>query len=141
MRDILVVDDNKSWRDYIRYLFTEYAIYEAESGEEGIDMYKQLAQKEDCPPIVLMDVMLNGINGFEAAKSIKEIDPEAKIVIMSFYPEVHEGKGDFEFIQKDRFNSDAVFEVLNQEVMCVSKNVQGNLLIKKIEGIITNATV
>ena len=48
------------------------------SGEEALEKYKQ--DSFDC---VFLDVHLGGISGIEVLKRIKEINPNAKVVIIT----------------------------------------------------------
>ena len=66
---ILVVDDDKAFRKFATGLLEAagYATAEAGTGEEAIDA----AQKER-PALVLLDVMLPGVSGFEICRQLKE---------------------------------------------------------------------
>lgn len=71
---ILSVEDNASNRKIIRDLFGKrgYKVIEATDGEEGIAM----AEREK-PDLILMDIQMPKISGYEAAKAIKS-NPELK---------------------------------------------------------------
>ncbi|MCX8043434.1 MAG: response regulator [Desulfobacterota bacterium] len=81
---ILIVDDNEA----IHELFQEYCTaqgYCAESarnGEEGLAKYCAIK-----PDIVLMDMRMPIMNGYEASKGIKSVDPDAKILLVTGHPE------------------------------------------------------
>jgi DNA-binding NarL/FixJ family response regulator len=66
---ILVVDDDKAFREFVTGLLEAagYATAEAGTGEEAIDV----AQKER-PALVLLDVVLPGVSGFEICRQLKE---------------------------------------------------------------------
>jgi YesN/AraC family two-component response regulator len=65
---MLIIEDHKDIRLYMKILFSaNYHLIMAENGEEGI----RLAQKE-MPDIIISDVMMPGVNGFELTKIIKE---------------------------------------------------------------------
>jgi len=75
---LLITDDDEFGRLYLSKLLENKCrkIYFAESGEKAIELYK-----ENRPiDLVLMDIMLPKIDGYHAAKKIKEIDPDAFIV-------------------------------------------------------------
>lgn len=65
---ILVIEDHKDIRLYLKVLFSaNYNVIMAENGEEGL----RLARKE-MPDIILSDVMMPEMNGFECTRALKE---------------------------------------------------------------------
>lgn len=50
----------------------------AETGYEAIDLYKR-----DSPDLVIMDILMPELDGVSAIKEIREIDPDARIVVVS----------------------------------------------------------
>ncbi len=79
---ILIVDDSPVDAKMIQAIIIREDVacdfVFARNGKESLD----IVQKQDID-IVVMDVIMPGINGFEAAKRIKEIKPEIKIVILT----------------------------------------------------------
>ena len=67
IRKILVVDDSPTDRHVLRNILIEngYQVGIAESGEEGVSKIK-----ESMPDLVLMDVVMPGMNGFQATRQI-----------------------------------------------------------------------
>lgn len=66
-KSLLIVDDNTALRQYLKKIFQEkYIIYEAENGRDGL----QLTQ-DHLPDIVISDVLMDELNGFELCKNIK----------------------------------------------------------------------
>ncbi len=65
---ILVIEDHEENRRILRDLLTSanYEIIEAVTGEEGI----RLAEAQR-PDLILMDIQLPGINGYDATRRIK----------------------------------------------------------------------
>ena len=65
---ILNVEDNEANRKIVRYLFESkgYKVIEAVDGEEGVRMAEQ-----ERPDIILMDVQLPKLSGYEATQRIK----------------------------------------------------------------------
>jgi len=79
-RRILVVDDEQGIRAALGQLL-EYEGYEVRSvsnAAEGIAEYQKWK-----PNLVFMDVKMAGIDGMEALKKIREIDPIATVVMIS----------------------------------------------------------
>ena len=65
---ILVIEDHKDIRLYFKILFSaNYHLIMAENGEEGI----RLARKE-VPDIIISDIMMPGLDGFECTRILKE---------------------------------------------------------------------
>ena len=65
---VLVIEDQEDNRRIIRDLLTSvgYQLIEAQTGEEGLDLAKQYR-----PNLILMDVLLPGLNGYETTRLIK----------------------------------------------------------------------
>ncbi|MCT7552739.1 response regulator [Aliarcobacter butzleri] len=80
---VLVTDDSKMARKMVIRSLEESSIkdleiFEAQNGQEAIDLYKEIS-----PKIVFLDLTMPIMDGFEALKRIKEIDENAKVVIIS----------------------------------------------------------
>ena len=74
MAKILLVEDNEMNRDMLsrRLERRGYTIVMAEDGQQGVDM-----ARTDSPDIILLDMSLPVIDGWEAARQIKA-QPESK---------------------------------------------------------------
>jgi len=86
---ILVVDDHEDTRRILNDFLTTagYEIIEAASGEEGI-----AAAQAHRPDLILMDIRLPGVDGYEATRRIKA-DPalsEIPIIAMTSYAEARD---------------------------------------------------
>ena len=81
---VLIVDDIAETRENVRKLLqfeTDVDVAgTARSGKEGI----QLAQELD-PDVVLMDINMNPISGFEATEKIRKVSPASKIIGVSMH--------------------------------------------------------
>ncbi len=78
---ILVVDDVPHNRSLVQSYLENYNldIYEAENGEMGV----QIAQAV-LPQLILMDIRMPGLNGYEATKKIKKLKDTAHIPVVAF---------------------------------------------------------
>ena len=67
-RRILVVDDQEDNRRILRDLLTAsgFEVIEGKTGEEGVAL-----AEERAPDLILMDIQLPGIDGYEATRRIK----------------------------------------------------------------------
>jgi len=78
---ILIVDDEKKARDHLKAFISpryQCEILEASNGETAIEK----AKKTSCD-IILLDVRMPGISGIDVIGKIKEINPEARIIVIS----------------------------------------------------------
>ena len=82
MNNILIIDDDDKLRKSFEKLLSEegYSVQSAPSGEAGLEMIP-----EKCPDLVILDMRLPGMNGFETFKAIHEIDPKLPVIIMTAY--------------------------------------------------------
>jgi DNA-binding NtrC family response regulator len=79
---ILVVDDNQDLLETFAMILKRrgYNVQTAGNGIAAVDKFKD--QKFD---VTLMDIVMPEMNGVEASKIIKEIEPEASIILMTAY--------------------------------------------------------
>ncbi|NCC81034.1 MAG: response regulator [Clostridia bacterium] len=78
---IMLVDDAAIVRTTLRDILTKNnfdVVGEAQDGQEAIKKFVNLK-----PDLVIMDITMPVMNGIEATREIKKIDPEAKILICS----------------------------------------------------------
>ena len=66
---ILVVDDTEANRKLLAWILEDegHSVIEARDGQQAVDMFRQHE-----PDLVLMDVMMPVMDGFEATQAIKE---------------------------------------------------------------------
>lgn len=82
---LAVVDDHKLFRDGLAELingFNEYTVMI--EADNGIDFLKQIKTK-GVPEIVLLDINMKEMDGFETAAWLKENHPDVKILVLSMY--------------------------------------------------------
>jgi len=81
---ILIADDHTIFRSGLRLLLAsepEFEVVgEAENGEQAITLAQQLV-----PDVILMDIGMPGINGYEATKRLKELLPEVKVLVLTMH--------------------------------------------------------
>lgn len=79
---ILLADDYAPWRSQVRSFLqreTEWEIvFEACDGLEAVQKTVELH-----PDVVLLDLSMPGLNGIEAARRIRQLSPDSKIIILT----------------------------------------------------------
>src|SRR5271169_2130711 len=77
---VLVVDDRASLRKALRtsLIASGFSVEEARSGEEALDAVRQHAFD-----LVLLDINMPGIDGFDACQRIRALSPQAGIVMVT----------------------------------------------------------
>lgn len=80
MKKILIVEDNEDNMYLINFLLggKNYKIIEARNGEDGV----KLALKNK-PDLIIMNIQLPGIDGFEATNIIRKSDLDVNIPIVA----------------------------------------------------------
>lgn len=80
MKKILLVEDEESIRGFLKINLerNSFKVIEAETGEEGIK--KALIEK---PDMIILDVMLPGIDGFEVCYRLRKEFPNAGIIMLT----------------------------------------------------------
>jgi len=83
---VLIADDNRHVRESLRVLLSPLEnmllIGEAKNGEEAIAL-----ATEHLPDIILMDINMSPVNGFEATRKILKLFPAIKIIGLSLHKE------------------------------------------------------
>lgn len=84
MINVLCVDDHRLMREGIAFILGMHpdvrVVAEASNGEEAVEMYERFR-----PDVTLMDLQLPRLNGLEATRAIRKLDPAARIVVLTMY--------------------------------------------------------
>ena len=80
MTTILLIDDSAPMRLSIRKMLEAegYAVSEAEDGAAGLSQFRALN-----PSLVICDLMMPDVNGFDAIREMRRLAPAAKIIVIS----------------------------------------------------------
>ena len=80
-KNILICDDAAFMRMMIKDILTKNGynvVGEAENGAKGVEKFNELK-----PDLVLMDITMPEMDGIQALKKIKEMDPNASVIMCS----------------------------------------------------------
>jgi DNA-binding NarL/FixJ family response regulator len=81
---VMCVDDHRLMREGIRRIVAlqpdMVVVAEASSGAEAVEQYVR-----HKPDVTLMDLQLPSMNGHEAIKAIRRVQPDARIVVLTMY--------------------------------------------------------
>jgi CheY-like chemotaxis protein len=80
-RRVLIIDDNSDFRTAARQLLERHGfvvVAEAETGNGGI-----AKAKAHHPDLVLLDVQLPDVDGFEVAERLSQLEPPVDVILTS----------------------------------------------------------
>ena len=99
---LLVVDDERSIRDILAQVlgYEGYEVTTASSGGEALNTYRQRPFD-----LVLLDVKMQGIDGLDTLAQLRQLDPEARVVMISGHGTISTAvqavkDGAFDFLEK-----------------------------------------
>ena len=76
MAKILIAEDEPDIRQLIKFTleFAGHEVIVTQNGAEALENAKAMAEKDQLPDLIIMDVRMPRMTGYEACKKIKEID-------------------------------------------------------------------
>jgi CheY-like chemotaxis protein len=109
MRTVLIVDDYEPFRDSARGLLESGAfdvVGDAEDGREALRLAGELR-----PDVVLLDVHMPDLDGFEVARRLAELDSPPVVVLTSSrddYASLVPGSAAHAFLRKDALSAETL---------------------------------
>ncbi|MEG6585381.1 response regulator [Dendrosporobacter sp. 1207_IL3150] len=92
MITLLIADDEQLERQALRYIITRHCPCIDIIGEAGDGATAIREASQQKPDIVLLDIRMPEMNGLEAAKAIRAILPDAKIIMLTAFDEFEYAK-------------------------------------------------
>ncbi len=82
--NIMLVEDHQIVREGLRRMLEVEpdlkVVAEAANGEQALPLAASLS-----PDVVLMDIKMSGGDGVQATRKLKELNPECKVIMLTFY--------------------------------------------------------
>ena len=127
-RRVMVVDDEKGIRDALKQVF-EYEEIEVQTCASGLEATR--VYPEFQPHLVFLDVKMEGMDGLETLKKLRELDPQAQVVMISGHGTIQTAVeatqlGAYDFLEKP-LDTDRILLTLRnalQHVALVNENVR-----------------
>ncbi len=126
---VFIVDDHSLFREGLKRILADegegrfQVVGEAAKGEEAVEKVREVK-----PDLVLVDVALPDLDGFQVCSLIKEFLPDAKVVMLTMY-------GKKEFLDQARDSGAAAYIVKDEDISSLletlSRVAQGENLLSK----------
>jgi two-component system nitrogen regulation response regulator NtrX len=127
-RRVMVVDDEKGIRDALKQVleYEEIQVQTCASGNEAARVYPDFK-----PHLVFLDVKMEGMDGLETLKKLRELDSQAQVVMISGHGTIQTAVeatqlGAYDFLEKP-LDTDRILLTLRnalQHVVLVTENVR-----------------
>src|SRR3989449_1998413 len=127
-RRVLIVDDEKGIREALKQVFEfeELEVQTCASGHEALRLYAEFR-----PHLVFLDVKMQGMDGIETLARLRQLDPQAQVVMISGHGTIQTAVeatqlGAYDFLEKP-LDTDRILLTLRnalQHVVLVSENVR-----------------
>ncbi|TAG10929.1 MAG: DNA-binding response regulator [Sphingobacteriia bacterium] len=130
MRKIAIVDDHilvrKGLSEIIHHLSGYTVLFEADNGEHFIEQLDPL----NLPHLVLLDIMMPKMNGFETAKWISNHYPQINIMVLSTLSDERTVLKMFKYGAKGYLTKDSILSELSTGLDAIfSKGMYFNLVL------------
>jgi two-component system nitrogen regulation response regulator NtrX len=127
-RRVLVVDDEKGIREALTQVlkYEDIDVRTCASGSEAMRLYGELR-----PHLVFLDVKMQGMDGLETLRKLRELDPQAQVVMISGHGSIQTAVeatqlGAYDFLEKPLDTNRILLTLRNalEHVDLASENVR-----------------
>ena len=113
MERILIVEDNKDMQFLLSHILEEEG-YKTSVAGNGKKALKKI--EEITPNLVVLDVRMPKMDGFEVLEKVKKINPEIQIIMITAYGEIRDSVkamklGAYDYITKPFDNDEIIFTI------------------------------
>jgi DNA-binding NarL/FixJ family response regulator len=117
---VLVIDDNERYRVQLKRMIAKACIdawlYDAEDCHQAVQLLQQIT-----PDLIFIDVILNDGDGIQCLRRIKTLQPGARVVLISAYPDREFRRlglesGALAFLDKKDLDAAAVRQVVEDAI-------------------------
>jgi len=133
-RRILVIDDDNSFRRVLEYNLQEegYEVLSASSGEDGLVLFE-----EHHPELVITDMKMSGISGFDVLKAVKRQSPDTLVIIITAFGAVDKAVkamklGAYDYVTKP-MNRDELKLVVQKALQLSNLSIENKYLKQRLE--------
>jgi len=131
---ILVIDDEQPTLRMFTLLLSAYGyeILTAENGQEGVEVFER-----ERPNLVLTDIKMPIMDGIEALKAIKAIDPHTEVIVITGHGDMDLAIQALNLDATDFINKPLQREALEKglqraaERLAIAKNEEGQVLVEE----------
>jgi DNA-binding NarL/FixJ family response regulator len=136
---ILLVDDHKLVRDSWAFILNSDSRFEVIGETSNVEEAVKIAKSKN-PHIVLMDVNMSPINGFEATKLIHKESPDSKVIGVSMHSMPAYAKkmiqsGAIGYVTKNSSKEELILAILevNEGRQFICEEVKNNLVSQEMD--------
>ncbi|EGB16253.1 anti-sigma-factor antagonist [Pseudodesulfovibrio mercurii] len=131
---VLVIDDERPTLKMFTLLLTAYGyeVLTAENGLEGVEIFKR-----ESPALVLTDIKMPIMDGIEALKAIKKLNPAAEVIVITGHGDMDLAIQALNLDATDFINKPLKREALEKaltrarERMTIARNAEGQVVLEE----------
>jgi len=85
-KEILLVDDEAGIRKVLKIALEDagYRVFTAEDAGRALEVFKK-----HCPPVVMTDIKMPGMNGLDLLKSLKSENPDVEVIMITGHGDIN----------------------------------------------------
>ncbi len=113
---VLMVDDEEQFRETTAKILNKkgYQTSMAASGEEAVEIIKK--SRHD---VAILDIQMEGMDGYETLKKIKEIQPDIRVIMLTGHGSFKSAKESLSRGADDYLNKPCDIDLLNQKIKSI----------------------